>query len=573
VVFEDQQLSYRELNERANQLACWLRREKGVGPDKLVGLCLERSLDMVIGIVAILKAGGAYVPLDPGYPAQRLAYMLDDAHLDVVLTHTALLASTPLQPGQAVCLDDAALRATLAGLPSDNAKVKGLDAHSLAYAIYTSGSTGNPKASLLAHEGLCNLATAQAALLDVQPSDRVLQFASIAFDGATWEWCMALANGAALVLVPADVAMSPHELTRRVQWHGVTQAALAPVLLPMLDPQQWSSVRALVVGGDVCSVQQAERWSTGRRFINSYGPSEVTVCASNGAYLPGQGRLHIGKAMPNVQLYVLSEQRALLPLGVAGELYVGGVGLARGYLNRPQLTAEKFVDHPFQPGERLYRTGDLVRWLPDGNLEFVGRIDQQVKIRGVRIELGEIEAALTAYDGVSDAAVIARQNAAGDKQLVAYVVATAGIDALRAHVSAILPAHMLPSAFVPLDTLPLTPNGKVNRKALPDPDLADQRAEYVAPQTVTETALCVIWEGILGLTQVGVTDNFFQLGGDSLLLMRMLAMVETRFGTELSIKMLFDIHKLQELAAYLDVSSPAAAASRVSGEEMESFQL
>jgi len=575
LVFGDVQMRYRELDEQANRLAHWLRREKNVGPDRLVGVCMARSPDMLVAMLAILKAGGAYVPLDPTYPAQRLAYMLADAQLDVVLTHGALLESVPFGAAQAICLDDMVLQAALSALPASAPEVPGLAAHHLAYAIYTSGSTGNPKASLLAHSGLCNLAVAQAQAFDVHPGDRMLQFASVAFDAATSEWSVALSQGATLVMIDAETALSPDRLSAEVQRRGVTHATLTPALLPLLPIEAWQQVRTLVTAGDACSLQQAERWSAGRRFINAYGPSEATVCASMGTYVPGQGRLHIGKPMQNVQLYVLSEQGAVLPLGVAGELYVGGVGLSRGYLNRPELTAEKFVANPFHDpsdpssSERLYRTGDLVRWLDDGNLEFLGRIDQQVKIRGFRIELGEIEAALTAHAEVRDAVVLARQSAAGDKRLVAYVVGTADAEALRGHLAASLPDYMVPSAFVALEALPLTPNGKVDRKALPDADLSAVQAAYIAPRTPTEEALCAIWQEILGLERIGAADNFFQLGGHSLLVMRLVAAVKTTFDVELPIRVLFDIQDVQGMAAYLDVSRPVD----VSGEEMESFEL
>jgi len=575
LVLGDFQMSYRELDEQANRLAHWLRREKNVGPDRLVGVCMARSPDMLVAMLAILKAGGAYVPLDPTYPAQRLAYMLADAQLDVVLTHGALLESVPFGAAQAICLDDMVLQAALSALPASAPEVPGLAAHHLAYAIYTSGSTGNPKASLLAHSGLCNLAVAQAQAFDVHPGDRMLQFASVAFDAATSEWSVALSQGATLVMIDAETALSPDRLSAEVQRRGVTHATLTPALLPLLPIEAWQQVRTLVTAGDACSLQQAERWSAGRRFINAYGPSEATVCASMGTYVPGQGRLHIGKPMQNVQLYVLSEQGAVLPLGVAGELYVGGVGLSRGYLNRPELTAEKFVANPFHDpsdpssSERLYRTGDLVRWLDDGNLEFLGRIDQQVKIRGFRIELGEIEAALTAHAEVRDAVVLARQSAAGDKRLVAYVVGTADAEALRGHLAASLPDYMVPSAFVALEALPLTPNGKVDRKALPDADLSAVQAAYIAPRTPTEEALCAIWQEILGLERIGAADNFFQLGGHSLLVMRLVAAVKTTFDVELPIRVLFDIQDVQGMAAYLDVSRPVD----VSGEEMESFEL
>jgi amino acid adenylation domain-containing protein len=565
VVFEGQQLSYAELNARANQLAHYLVTEKQVKPDMLVGICVERSLDMVIGILAILKAGGAYVPLDPDYPPARLEYMLGDANLTTVLTQRHLLARTPVSTAQAVCLDDADVQQLQATLPAHTVSVqaRGLHAQHLAYVIYTSGSTGNPKASLLSHSGLCNLAMAQGGAFALTPASRVLQFASIAFDAATWEWCMALSHGASIVILSNATAMSPDALSAVVEQYRVTHATLPPVLLPLLKVAQWQSVHTLIVAGDACSGQIARLWSADRTFINAYGPSEATVCATMGRYQADQPCLHIGKPLQNVKVYVLTQGQELVPPGVAGELYIGGVGLSRGYLNRPDLTAEKFIANPFydandrSSSERLYKTGDLVRWLADGNLEFLGRIDHQVKIRGFRIELGEIENALTSHPQVSDAVVLARDAAAGDKRLVAYVVTNdadfdtkdeseagkrtrqALIDGLRQHLDSRLPDYMVPAMYVLLGRLPLTPNGKVDRKALPEPDVSQQQPDYVAPRTEMEQRLCSLWQELLGVERVGVYDNFFQLGGHSLLATRMATCINQEFGISLRLKELF----------------------------------
>ncbi|MEJ7807602.1 MAG: amino acid adenylation domain-containing protein, partial [Telluria sp.] len=559
---EGQQLSYAALNAQANQLAHYLVTQRQVKPDTLVGICVERSLEMVIGILGILKAGGAYVPLDPDYPPARLAYMLDDAKLTTVLTQTHVRETTTISAAQALCMDDAQVRTQLSTQPVTNiaAASLGLTASHLAYAIYTSGSTGNPKASLLNHSGLCNLALGQGAAFAVTPESRVLQFASIAFDAATSEWCMALAHGASIVVLSNATAKSPDALSALVEQHRVTHATLPPVLLPLLKVAQWKSVHTLVVAGDACSDQMARLWSADRHFINAYGPSETTVCATVGSYQADRRRLHIGKPLQNVKVYVLTQGQDLAPQGVAGELHIGGVGLSRGYLNRPELTGEKFIVNPFHDAadpassERLYKAGDLVRWLADGNLEFLGRIDHQVKIRGFRIELGEIENALASHARVNDAVVLARDCAAGDKRLVAYVVArvdeseAALIDELRRHLAAILPDYMVPAAFVLLASLPLTPNGKVDRKALPEPDASQQQAAYGAPRTEAEQLLCTLWQEVLGLERVGITDNFFRLGGHSLSATRLVARINQAFEVVLPLRAVFQSQTLEALA-------------------------
>jgi amino acid adenylation domain-containing protein len=448
----------------------------------------------------------------------------------------------------------------------------GLSSSHLAYVIYTSGSTGNPKGSLLGHTSLCNLALAQIEGFSVTPESRVLQFASIAFDAATSELCMALIKGATLVVPTNEAIKSPERLTFIVERHQVTHVTLPPVLLPLLPLSQWHSVKTLVVAGDVCALSLANEWSEGRRFINAYGPSEATVCATMGSYINDGSSLCIGKPLQNVQVYILNERQKLLPLGVAGELYIGGIGLSRGYLNRADLTAEKFIANPFYDkndsasSQRLYKTGDLVRWLPDGNLEFLGRIDHQVKIRGFRIELGEIENALSTHQDVKDAVVVARETL-GDKRLIAYVVtetvdpdATSEaainanhelIESLRHYVSQCLPEYMVPSAFVLLDHLPLTPNGKVDRKALPEVDMAIQQTVYVAPRTETEKILCELWQEVLGVEQVGITDNFFQLGGHSLLATQLVTQINKQFKIEASLKEIFVLKTVAQISQYI----------------------
>jgi amino acid adenylation domain-containing protein/non-ribosomal peptide synthase protein (TIGR01720 family) len=576
VIFEGQQLSYGELNKKANQLAHYLVDEREVKPDTLVGICIERSLDMVVGILAILKAGGAYVPLDPEYPEARLQYMLDDTKLTTALTKLHLRGNTPINDAQALYIDDSQIQQQLSMLSTANIQPDFLKLHNrnLAYVIYTSGSTGNPKGSLLTHRGLCNLALMQKNDLKVSSDSRVLQFASLSFDAATFEFCMALPQGGALILPSNRSVKSPDELSEIVMKHRVTHATLPPALLPLLDINKWNSVETLIAAGETCSKQLALRWSQGRIFINAYGPSEATVCSTMGTFKHGQSILHIGKPIQNTQVYVFGKNN-LVPIGVAGELYIGGVGLSRGYLNRSNLTEINFIPNPFSDkenllgSERLYKTGDLVRWLPDGNLEFLGRIDNQVKIRGFRIELGEIENTLMSYSDVKNVVVLAKEDEAGNKYIAAYVAVesvtaiegngnerSVFIEQLRQYLSQRLADYMIPAAFVFLEALPLTSNGKVDRKALPEPDVSVQQNDYIAPRTETEKVLCEIWQDVLGVERVGVSDNFFHLGGHSLLVMQVISRAR-QYCVDIIARQFFVHPTLADLAADINDSVKA----------------
>ena len=582
-VLDDEQLTYQALNERANQLAHYLVNTKQIQPDTLIGLCLPRSMDMLVGILGIMKAGGAYVPLDPEYPEARLQHMLDDASLATVITTTEILHNTPITEEQGICLDDEAIVESLSLCSTENVITTslGLTSEHLSYAIYTSGSTGLPKASLLTHRGLCNLALGQIKGFFVERESRVLQFATIAFDAATSEVFMALVKGASLVLLTNEAVKSPTLLSETVKKYGVTHATVPPVLLPMLDRDQWKSVNTLIVAGDTCALNVAEAWTEGRRFINAYGPSETTVCATLGYFSQGQSQLHIGQPIQNVQTYVLNEASKPVPVGTPGELYIGGVGLSRGYLNRPELNAEKFVASPFYnaadpaSSEKLYRTGDLVCWLPDGNLAFLGRVDQQVKIRGFRIETGEIEKVISRHECVKDAIVLVKTEKQNEKSLVAYVVPKGNanveeneiVESLYKYVAAALPEYMVPSAFVCLDAMPLTPNGKVDRKALNRLEInaAVSQSNYVAPRTSTEKVICQVWGSLLNLEQVGINDNFFQLGGHSLLVMQMMASLK-HHDLHMEASAPFQYPTPQTLAEFLD-NKPALDNSVFSAPE------
>ncbi|HEY6350740.1 MAG TPA: amino acid adenylation domain-containing protein, partial [Candidatus Angelobacter sp.] len=552
VICGDQHWDYADLNERANRLARHLQ-ELGVGPEMRVGLCVDRGLEMVVGILGILKAGGVYVPLDPGYPVERLAYMLEDAQIPVLLTQQALLGKLPASLAQVVCLDsDWSQVETQSG---ENLHVV-LDARNAAYVIYTSGSTGKPKGVVVTHGGVVNLALAQIDKFAIREGSRVLQFASLSFDAAVSEWSTALLSGASLVVGSADRRWGATEVTRLAGEGKVSVVTLPPSVLAAFTEAELVGVETLVVAGEACSGELVRRWAAGRRMLNAYGPTETTVCASISRPLGPDGDCPIGVPLANMQVYVLDEYLQPAPIGVLGELYVGGAGLARGYLDRSDLTAERFVPSPYggKAGERLYRTGDLGRWRGDGNLEFIRRADQQVKVRGYRIEPGEIEAALTGHPRVRDAVVIARVGESGQQRLVAYVVGREGkppqAAELRTYLLSRLPEYLVPGLYVELEQLPLTANGKVDRQALPQPEKVRMKAdrEFKGPRTEAEKTLCEIWAKVLGLERVGVDDNFFELGGDSILSVQIVSRARES-GLQLSVQQMFQYQTVAELAA------------------------
>jgi amino acid adenylation domain-containing protein/non-ribosomal peptide synthase protein (TIGR01720 family) len=553
VSFEESQLTYRELNHRANQLAHHLRA-LGVGWESRIGLCVERSLELVVGALGVLKAGGAFVPLDPSYPRERLAFMMRDAAMPLVLTQERLADELPAQGELLLCLDSE--WAEIARHPGD-ALQTGTGAEQLAYVIYTSGSTGRPKGTLLTHGGLSNTALAAARVQGLGPDSRVLQFAASGFDASVWEMFSALLSGARLCLAPRESLLPGAPLRTLLQARGITAVTLTPSVLARLEPDELPTLRTVTSAGEACTSELVRRWKPGRRFLNAYGPTEVTVCATVCEEVD-ESRPTIGRPLPNVRVYVLDEHLRPVPIGVPGELYVGGVGVARGYLNRPELTAERFIPHPFQAeaGARLYRTGDVVRYLADGQLEYLGRADSQVKVRGFRIELGEIEAALEGHPSVRQAAVLAREDVPGDKRLVAYVVGREGqvpdVDELRAWVARTLPQFMVPSAFVTLEALPLTPHDKVDRQALPAPEGARRGArELIPPRDALELQLAGIFEEVLGSGPIGATSHFFELGGHSLLAVQLLRRIEKDTGHALPMASLFEDATVEHLARLL----------------------
>src|SRR5215813_1026952 len=558
VVFEDEELSYAQLNARANQLAHFLV-EQGIRPDDRVAICVERSLEMVVGLLGILKAGGAYVPLDPGYPRERLAYLLSDSAPRVLLTQNHLLEQLPLGEIPVLLLEEASRLAGYAETKPDP-RALGLIPQHLAYVIYTSGSTGKPKGVVVEHRAIVRLVK-NTNYCCFGTDEVFLQFASLSFDAATFEIWGPLLNGGRLIVMRQGASFE--ELGRAIAERGVTTLWLTSGLFNLMVEQRLEDlhfVRQLLAGGDVLSARHVSMVRNSLpdcHLINGYGPTESTTFASYFAIQDleaGEG-VPIGKPIANTQIYILDRDLEPVPVGVAGELYIGGAGVARGYWNRPELTAEKFLADPFckEAGARMYRTGDLGRWRGDGNIEYRGRNDFQVKIRGFRIELGEIENCLNEHAGVREAVVVAREDTAGDKRLVAYYTSSEeevfSVEQLRTHLAAALPEYMVPAAYVRLERMPLTPNGKLDRKALPAPDeTAVVRRGYEEPQGEVEVAIARIWQELLGLERVGRQDHFFELGGHSLLAVQLVSRLRERLGVEVALRDVFAEPMLARLA-------------------------
>jgi amino acid adenylation domain-containing protein len=588
VVFGGIQITYMQLNARANQLAHQLR-DLGVGPDVLVGICMKRSVEMVVGLLGILKAGGAYVPLDPEYPQERMAFMLSDTQVPVLLTQEGLAKELPKHETKVICLDaerETIARQSEANMPSP------ATAENLAYVNYTSGSTGRPKGICIPHRSV-NRLVFNTNYVKLTPSDRIAQASTCSFDAATFEIWGALLQGARLVVIPKDLMLLPEDFVAQIREQEISALFLTTALFNQLAravPRAFHSVRHLLFGGEAVDpqwVQEVLQHDPPKRLLHVYGPTESTTFAS--WYLvkevpEGATTVPIGRPIANTQLYVLDHHLQPVPIGVPGELYIGGDGLARDYLNRPELTAEKFIPDPFNDvsGARLYKTGDLVRYLADGSIEFLGRLDQQVKIRGFRIELGEIEAVLGYHPAVEEVVVLAREDMPGDpsaplrtgKRLVAYVVPSQGagptISELRSFLKKKLPDYMVPLIFVLLDSIPLTSNGKVDREALPVPDgtRPELDIDFTPPRTETEQSIAVMWREVLQVEDAGIHDDFFDLGGHSLLATRVMSRLRDQFQLDLPLSCFFEFPTIAGLARYVEATKWAVEGRKATSEKM-----
>ncbi|HVQ39952.1 MAG TPA: amino acid adenylation domain-containing protein, partial [Pyrinomonadaceae bacterium] len=564
VVFGDEQLSYAELNSRANQLAHYLRAQ-GVGPDSLVGLCVERSAALVVALLGILKAGGAYVPLDPNYPRERLEYMIEDSGPVMVLTQEwleprLLVSGVPKLRLQAD-------KELLSSYRTDNpggAEV-GLSAAHLVYVIYTSGSSGQPKGAMVEHGGIVNCIAWMQETYQLDGSDKFLAQTSLNFDPSVWEILWPLTVGAVVVLARAEGHYDPGYLKQLIISEEVTTAYLVPSLLRqfLAEPgvEQCSSLKRVISGGAALSGQTIDRFHRllAAELHHSYGPTEASIAASEWSCprVAETGAVALGRPLGNTQLYVLDKDWQVAPLAVAGELYIGGVGVGRGYRNRAELTAERFVPDGFskEPGRRLYRTGDVVRYWSDGNLEFLGRVDQQVKVRGYRIELGEIEAALLGHGGVQEAVVVAREEADGEKRLIGYIVPVeqgrVSAEDLTVYLAQRLPDYMVPAIWLELEQIPVTNSGKIDRQALPQPERVAKPEGFLAPRDSLEVQLLSIWEHVLNISPISVQDNFFTLGGHSLDAVSLVSQIHSGIGQDLPVIAVFENPTIDQLAAVL----------------------
>ncbi|MBF1989864.1 non-ribosomal peptide synthetase [Fischerella thermalis] len=594
IVFEEQKLTYQELNIRANQLAHYLQN-LGVDSEKLVGICVERSSLMVIGVLGILKAGAAYVPIDPNYPAERKEFILADTQMPLLLTQASLAANLKADNITTICLDTD--WNAINQQPQEN-PVSKTNAQNLAYVIYTSGSTGKPKGTLIEHYGLVNYLNWCTQAYKVEQGSGTLVHSSLGFDLTITSLFSPLLVGSQVELLPEHQGIETLAQTIKARTNlslvKITPAHLE-LLSQQLSPQEAAGrTNAFIIGGENLTVQHIDFWqkfAPDTVLINEYGPTETVVgcCIYQVSHHNYSGSIPIGHPIANTQLYVLDQYLQPVPKGVAGELYIGGAGIARGYFNQPELTAQKFIPHPFsdEPGARLYKTGDQVRFRVDGTLEFLGRLDNQVKLRGFRIELGEIESLLCLHPTVKDAVVMVREDVAGDQRLVSYLVlqpeSSLAVDNLRSFLQEKLPDYMIPSAFVPLQTFPLTANGKVDRKALPTPDKisADVEQSFVAPRNSLEEQVADIWSQLLRIEKVGIHNNFFALGGHSLLVTQLISRIRDALGVELLIQDVFanptvaelSVIVTQKLAEQVDDESLARSLAELEDLSNEDIQL
>ena len=546
LVGEGQVVSYRELNRRAGRLAAYLRR-LGVGPEVVVGLCLGRSVEMVVAVLGVLKAGGAYLPLDVESPLERLSFILEDSGAGVVLTEQKLEGRLPAFGGQTICLDLEQMRINEERTREPESGVR---SENLAYVIYTSGSTGRPKGVMAPHKGLCNLAEVEKRVFKLGDQSRVLQFASLSFDASVWEIFGALAAGGSLHIYARERAMPGDDLGNILREDQITTVTLPPTVLAALAQEELIHLQTLIAAGEACAMEIVEKWAGGRKFFDAYGPTEATVCASMSKCAAGSNRRPtIGRPIANTRIYILDREMKPVPIGVRGDLYLSGVGVTRGYLGSPGLTAERFVPNPFGDAgrERLYRTGDVARYLSDGSIEFIGRVDDQVKIRGYRIELGEIEAVLNEHPLVRQSAVVSEEDVNGSKRLVGYVAGGGGatVTELKRHVRERLPEYMVPETIILLGEMPVTASGKVDRKRLPQSLSANDPSGELGPKTVAdqtpvEEIVAGIFKEMLRVVRIGRSDNFFEIGGHSLLATQLASRVRQTFGVEVGVRSMFE---------------------------------
>ncbi|GAA4551962.1 hypothetical protein GCM10023192_80590 [Amycolatopsis samaneae] len=538
IVSDEETLTYAEANERANRLARLLIG-RGAGPERLVALALPRSVHMVVSVLAVAKAGAAFLPVDVRYPAERINAMVSDAAPALLCTNTYSAATTlPADtPVPRVVLDSAEAIAELDTLEGGDIPARTPSTANLAYVIYTSGSTGRPKGVAVTHAGLHGLAAVKVSTMQVTPDSRVLQFMSPSFDAFLTEFLGTFAAGAALV-IPPGATLVGEPLAKALRDNAISHAVLPPAAASTVTPSAAPGLRTLVLAGEACPPDLLARWAKGRRVLNSYGPTEATVCAASSDALNGDDEITIGHPIPGASVYILDEALRPVPRGELGELYIGGAGLARGYLGQPGRTAERFVANPFDgEGTRMYRTGDLAAWRPDGSILFHGRLDNQVKLRGYRIELGEVEAVLGAHPDVGHAvAVVRTEQGSTNAQLMAYVVpingATPAPDDLRDHAVEHLPGFMVPSTYTTIDAVPLTPNGKVDRTALPDPVVPAPRSGR-PPGNPAEEALCAIFRELFDDAEITVESNFYELGGTSIRAMDLIQRAKETAGLKI----------------------------------------
>lgn len=565
VVLENEQLTYEELNKRANRIARVLRNQKNVKPDDCVALISERSLEMIVGILGVLKAGGAYVPIDPEYPIERIQYMLNDCQAKVILSQSTLverLADKLTDVGSWLEIDRESLHHVSPANLSTVNKV-----NHLAYIIYTSGTTGRPKGTMIEHSGVVNMTNYFINSLEIEEKDRIGQFASISFDASVMEIWTALLTGITLVLIPKAVIADYVMFETYVTEQHISIMLLPPTYMKHLQPKKFKTLRKVIAAGSASSPHLVKEWST--LYLNGYGPTETTVIVTTWKDETKEQQLSsvpIGRPIINMNVYILNEHKQLQPIGIPGEIYISGVGLARGYLNLPKLTEEKFVPNPFVPGTKMYRTGDLGRWLPNGNIEYLGRIDHQVKVRGYRVELGEIEEILTQHQFIRDAVVVDHVDQQGDTYLCAYVVSKEqkqklNMTEVKEYLTKKLPNYMLPSFYIQLEHIPLTTNDKVDRKALPKPTNALLENEYVAPETEVERQLINIWERILDIEHIGVSHSFFDVGGHSLHAIRLVIEIHQTLEVEVPVQIIFERPTIRELGKYIEELSQVTVSS------------